>query len=34
MKKKIMDNHFAKWGFGPGCYIVLPVLGPTLQEIL
>ena len=29
MKKKIMDKHLELWGVGPGCYLVLPVLGPS-----
>ena len=24
-----MDNHLATMGVGPGCYLVLPVLGPS-----
>ena len=29
MKKKIMVKHLEVWGLGPGCYLVLPVLGPS-----
>ena len=29
MKMKIMGKHLEAWGVGHGCYIVLPVLGPT-----
>ena len=29
MKKKIMVKLLGKWGVGPGCYMVLPVLGPS-----
>ena len=33
MRKKIMVKHLGAWGVGPGCYIVLPVLGPsTLRD--
>ena len=24
-----MDNHLGTAGVGPGCYLVLPVLGPS-----
>ena len=27
--KEDYGQTFGKWGFGPGCYIVLPVLGPS-----
>ncbi len=36
LEKKDKEDYgqtFGKWGFGPGCYIVLPVLGPsTLRD--
>ncbi|MDC0031702.1 VacJ family lipoprotein [Candidatus Pelagibacter sp.] len=31
--KEDYGQTFGKWGFGPGCYIVLPILGPsTLRD--
>ena len=24
-----LRTNFGAWGFGPGCYVVLPVLGPS-----
>ena len=29
MKKKIMVKHLVALGVGPGCYLVLPVIGPS-----
>ena len=29
LEKEDYGQTFAKWGMGPGCYIVLPVLGPA-----
>ncbi len=29
LDKEDYGQTFAKWGMGPGCYIVLPVLGPS-----
>ena len=29
LDKEDYGQTFAKWGMGPGCYIVLPVLGPA-----
>ena len=29
MKKEDYGQTLGAWGFGPGCYIVLPVLGPS-----
>ena len=32
-EKEDYGQTLGKWGFGPGCYIVLPVLGPsTIRE--
>ena len=28
-EKEDYGQTFGKWGFGPGCYIVLPILGPS-----
>ena len=28
-EKEDYGQTFGKWGMGPGCYLVLPVLGPT-----
>ena len=28
-EKEDYGQTLGKWGFGPGCYIVLPVLGPS-----
>ena len=28
-EKEDYGQTFGKWGFGPGCYLVLPVLGPS-----
>ena len=29
LDKEDYGQTFAKWGMGPGCYIVLPILGPS-----
>ena len=32
-EKEDYGQTLGKWGVGPGCYIVLPVLGPSQLEI-
>ena len=32
-EKEDYGQSMAKFGVGPGCYVVLPVLGPSTSEI-